>query len=219
MVPVDSLDRGCSFVEPINSTHAVFQCLRTTLVRCCWCKDGCSTNAQYHQSCPCHMRPQLSLYMSLCPHGDSSALRHKCGPNPFLEASTDDPCVVQPASGTCKEELTITPFQSLMHAGWWTVMTMTTVGFGDVIPRTLWGAVLGYVTMLIGVLAVALPISVLSSTFSAKYAQFQKEGIEVRSAALLGDSGTAASVVASSVCREQEGPVDPHTVRGLGVRR
>ena len=67
-----------------------------------------------------------------------------------------------------------------MHAGWWTVMTMTTVGFGDIIPRTMWGAVLGYVTMLIGVLAVALPISVLSSTFSAKYAQFQQEDFEVR---------------------------------------
>jgi hypothetical protein len=62
-----------------------------------------------------------------------------------------------------------------MHAGWWTVMTMTTVGYGDILPRTTSGALLGYVTMLTGMLSVALPISVLSSTFASKYEQFTKD--------------------------------------------
>ena len=42
------------------------------------------------------------------------------------------------------------------------------------------GALIGYVTMLVGVLSVALPISVLSSTFSSKYAS------------LVGDEETAS---------------------------
>jgi ABC-type phosphate transport system permease subunit len=52
---------------------------------------------------------------------------------------------------------------------------MTTVGYGDFVPQTSSGALLGYIAMLTGVLSVALPISVLSNTFASKYEQFTQE--------------------------------------------
>jgi voltage-gated potassium channel len=58
-------------------------------------------------------------------------------------------------------------------------MTMTTVGYGDIIPCTFMGALIGCVTMFIGVLSVALPISVLSSTFSEKYADYTTDSNKV----------------------------------------
>jgi hypothetical protein len=44
--------------------------------------------------------------------------------------------------------------------------------YGEIIPNSSFGAVVGYVTMLVGILAVALPISVISSTFGEKHAEF-----------------------------------------------
>lgn len=38
---------------------------------------------------------------------------------------------------------------------WWSAQTMTGVGYGDIIPRTLWGRVIGIAWMVIGVMAVS----------------------------------------------------------------
>ena len=34
---------------------------------------------------------------------------------------------------------------------WWAIVTLATVGYGDVVPHTAWGRVLGAVVILIGV--------------------------------------------------------------------
>jgi hypothetical protein len=36
---------------------------------------------------------------------------------------------MQSSDKDCKTVMAITQFQSLMHAGWYTIMTMTTVGY------------------------------------------------------------------------------------------
>lgn len=56
-------------------------------------------------------------------------------------------------------------FSSIPRSLWWGVVTLTTVGYGDVYPVTAIGRLLGGVISLIGVGLVALPASILASGF------------------------------------------------------
>jgi voltage-gated potassium channel len=57
-------------------------------------------------------------------------------------------------------------FADIPTALWWAVVTLTTLGYGDMVPVTPWGRVLGGLTAVIGVGLVALPAGVLASGFS-----------------------------------------------------
>lgn len=57
-------------------------------------------------------------------------------------------------------------FSSVGAAIWWSVVTLTTVGYGDVTPLTPLGKVLGAAIMLLGVGTVALPAAMLAGRFS-----------------------------------------------------
>jgi len=56
-------------------------------------------------------------------------------------------------------------FSSIPASLWWGVITLTTVGYGDVVPATVLGKLLGGVIAVIGVGLVALPASILASGF------------------------------------------------------
>ena len=56
-------------------------------------------------------------------------------------------------------------FASIPHAMWWGVATLTTVGYGDVVPITPFGKASGMVIMLLGIGTFALPAGVLASAF------------------------------------------------------
>jgi len=57
-------------------------------------------------------------------------------------------------------------FASIPDAMWWTIVTMTTVGYGDMVPVTPLGKVLGGVIAVIGLGMVALPAGLLAAGFS-----------------------------------------------------
>lgn len=58
-----------------------------------------------------------------------------------------------------------TPFTSIPATLWWTVVTVTTVGYGDMYPTSTLGKITGSLTIVAGVIAFAMPIGVISSNF------------------------------------------------------
>lgn len=59
-------------------------------------------------------------------------------------------------------------FGSIPLAMWWAIVTLTTVGYGDVVPLTAVGKIIGASIMIIGIGMVALPAGMLASRFSSE---------------------------------------------------
>ena len=57
-------------------------------------------------------------------------------------------------------------FGSIPDAAWWALATLTTVGYGDIVPVTPLGKLLGGVVMLLGVGMIALPVAIIATGFS-----------------------------------------------------
>jgi voltage-gated potassium channel len=66
-------------------------------------------------------------------------------------------------------------FASIPDALWWAVVTMTTVGYGDMVPVTPLGKLVGGVIAIIGLGMVALPAGLLASGFSEQLHQRRRE--------------------------------------------
>eukprot|EP01012_Entosiphon_sulcatum_P055818 TRINITY_DN7838_c0_g1_i2.p1 TRINITY_DN7838_c0_g1~~TRINITY_DN7838_c0_g1_i2.p1 ORF type:complete len:973 (+),score=146.67 TRINITY_DN7838_c0_g1_i2:89-3007(+) len=60
----------------------------------------------------------------------------------------------------------ISPFQSVFHSFWFTIIAMTTLGYGDVVPHTDAGRVVTSLAMLSGTLALALPTVLVGKVFT-----------------------------------------------------
>jgi len=57
------------------------------------------------------------------------------------------------------------PFQSIPQSFWWCIVTLTTVGYGDMFPYTDLGKVFAVITMLVGLVMLALPLSIIGTNF------------------------------------------------------
>jgi voltage-gated potassium channel len=57
-------------------------------------------------------------------------------------------------------------FGTIPDAMWWAVTTVTTVGYGDVVPRSGIGRVIGGITMIGGILMLALPVAIIATSFA-----------------------------------------------------
>ncbi|MCB1755953.1 MAG: ion transporter [Gammaproteobacteria bacterium] len=76
--------------------------------------------------------------------------------------------VILTASATYLAENATQPevFSNIPQAMWWAVVTVTTVGYGDMVPVTPFGKFLGSLLGFIGVAMVALPAGIMASGFS-----------------------------------------------------
>ena len=57
-------------------------------------------------------------------------------------------------------------FSSVIHSGWWAIVTLTTVGYGDVYPITVGGKIFTTFIVLIGVGIVTVPAGLVASALS-----------------------------------------------------
>ncbi|WP_227429634.1 ion transporter [Psychrobacter sp. I-STPA6b] len=94
--------------------------------------------------------------------------------------------IVMAASGIYLVENQAQPdeFESIPKSMWWAVVTLTTVGYGDVVPVTITGKVLGAVITILGVGLAALPAGILASGLASELEQ-RREELELRFKELL----------------------------------
>ena len=60
-------------------------------------------------------------------------------------------------------------FKSVFHSLWWSVTTLTTVGYGDIYPITVGGKIFTTFVVFIGMGMVAIPTGLLASAFSKTF--------------------------------------------------
>jgi voltage-gated potassium channel len=61
-----------------------------------------------------------------------------------------------------------TIFASVPHTMWWTIVTMATVGYGDIVPVTPLGKVFGGFVMMLGIAMFAVPAGILATGFAVE---------------------------------------------------
>ena len=57
-------------------------------------------------------------------------------------------------------------FKSIFHSMWWSIVTLTTVGYGDAYPITMGGKVFTFFVLIIGVGVVTIPAGLVGSALS-----------------------------------------------------
>ena len=57
-------------------------------------------------------------------------------------------------------------FKSIFHSAWWSIVTLTTVGYGDIYPITLGGRIFTFFVLMIGVGLVTVPAGLVASALS-----------------------------------------------------
>ncbi len=63
-----------------------------------------------------------------------------------------------------------TQFTSIPRSMWWSIVTITTVGYGDMAPTTPIGQIIGGLVAFVGICSLALPVGIISSGYMEELA-------------------------------------------------
>uniref|UniRef100_A0A8C4QFD4 Potassium voltage-gated channel, subfamily G, member 2 n=1 Tax=Eptatretus burgeri TaxID=7764 RepID=A0A8C4QFD4_EPTBU len=72
------------------------------------------------------------------------------------------------------EQSNIHDFSSIPTCYWWAIISMTTVGYGDMVPRSIAGQVVALSSILSGILLMAFPVTSIFHTFSRVYIELRE---------------------------------------------
>ena len=56
-------------------------------------------------------------------------------------------------------------FSSITASVWWATISLATVGYGDIVPITVWGKIFASIISLVGIGIVAIPTGIISASF------------------------------------------------------
>lgn len=70
-------------------------------------------------------------------------------------------------------------FTSVIHSGWWAIVTLTTVGYGDVFPITVGGKIFTFFMLLVGVGIVTIPAGLVASALS-KAREIEEDNLKMK---------------------------------------
>lgn len=79
-------------------------------------------------------------------------------------------------------EINTDMFPSTQVAMWWSLITMTTIGYGDYYPTCALGYIVGMLCAISGLIVLAMPIAAIAGTFSnfnLRNADYQKHKFEI----------------------------------------
>ncbi|KAJ9464055.1 Potassium voltage-gated channel protein Shab [Diplonema papillatum] len=109
------------------------------------------------------------------------------------------------------------PFQSVAHTFWWALVTLTTVGYGNEVPRSAAGKAVAVCTMLCGTLVIAFPMVIIGQNFQEMYAAHCRKlrAKEKKRAAAAAEAAAAAAAAASSL--DQSGSRVPRYTSSPGL--
>ena len=71
-------------------------------------------------------------------------------------------------------------FTSIPHATWWCIVTFTTVGYGDISPRTALGQWVNVFAMVTGIFFLSMPISIVGDAFIRAWGKVERNRNEVK---------------------------------------
>ena len=76
-------------------------------------------------------------------------------------------------------------FQNIGDGFWWSIVTFTTTGYGDIYPITPLGKLLGGILSLIGIAMITIPTGIIGSSFMNIIQQREKKKVEDRARELM----------------------------------
>ncbi|KAB1256132.1 Potassium voltage-gated channel subfamily G member 2 [Camelus dromedarius] len=97
-------------------------------------------------------------------------------------------------------------FSSVPASYWWAVISMTTVGYGDMVPRSLPGQVVALSSILSGILLMAFPVTSIFHTFSRSYSELKEQQQRAASPEPVLREDSTRSASASATEDSSQGP-------------
>ena len=71
--------------------------------------------------------------------------------------------------------MTGTAFDSIPASCWWAIVTVLTVGYGDMSPTTVQGKLVASLLMIIALVVIALPVSIIGTNFTLEWEKSKNE--------------------------------------------
>ncbi|KAM3604266.1 uncharacterized protein V6R79_008704 [Siganus canaliculatus] len=112
-----------------------------------------------------------------------------------------------------------TPFSSIPDAWWWAAVSISTVGYGDVVPISYLGRCVAFGCISFGIILNGMPISILFNKFSDYYAKLKEQEYSVSNTERTFQLTKRLQRKFNSCCEPQLDESDDEVHYRPGVRR